>query len=545
MLGPHFYYDVIRLARKGWPTLLRVVYLGVLLLSLAVMYRLGSGTVRPAAIAAAARSYALTIIVLQDLLVLVLLPVYVASAIVEEKENQTLEALSITHLTDRELVLGKLGARLLHLGMIVLSSYPLLAFLHLWGNVELPMLLYHAVSTLLLLVTFGSVCIFVSTQSASVFQALSRSYPALLGGGLVMLLVTFGLPWVTGAIIALLTRNWVAWYAPSLLVLVVVHALTTLAALSLAVGAMDRVRRDERRQPRKLTGAFALADRAPPPPPRGRRRRRRSEASRIHPLALPIPDAALFWKECLKDGSSWSLRFRWFPIALALVLAPALVYRLAWMNAGEPFLRQTNFFPLSFTYTTYFIAMGAYLLVVLFQTTMSVAGEREHDTLVFLLLIPDERRRILFAKWIGPLWRNWPILAIALLGPLLGLACGLYPVTTALALLLLPVPLALMLSGVALLLSVLCRRVLFANFGLIGFIAALVLVHVAGARYLGPLLSYYVALAFDVSANTFVQTDYGPVRLLALYEQSAFLAVAALCLTIAFWRFGVRDYGAR
>ena len=31
LLGPHFYYDLIRLARKGWPTFARVFYLGILL----------------------------------------------------------------------------------------------------------------------------------------------------------------------------------------------------------------------------------------------------------------------------------------------------------------------------------------------------------------------------------------------------------------------------------------------------------------------------------------------------------------------------------
>src|SRR5438477_248718 len=38
-LGPHFYYDLIRFARKGWPTLARVLFLVVVLVSLLVMDR--------------------------------------------------------------------------------------------------------------------------------------------------------------------------------------------------------------------------------------------------------------------------------------------------------------------------------------------------------------------------------------------------------------------------------------------------------------------------------------------------------------------------
>src|SRR6266571_4908285 len=87
-----------------------------------------------------------------------------------------MEALTLTHLTDRELVLGKLGARLMHLGAIVLSSFPLLAFMHLWGNVDVTLLAYHEANTFLLLVSAGSLCIYISAHSESVFQAVSNSY---------------------------------------------------------------------------------------------------------------------------------------------------------------------------------------------------------------------------------------------------------------------------------------------------------------------------------------------------------------------------------
>jgi hypothetical protein len=100
-LGPHFYYDLIRLARKGWPTLARVLFLVIVLVSLLVMDRTQGESVQftePAEFARRAARFAYLLIVLQYLLVLALLPVYVASSLVEEKENQTLELLTLTHL---------------------------------------------------------------------------------------------------------------------------------------------------------------------------------------------------------------------------------------------------------------------------------------------------------------------------------------------------------------------------------------------------------------------------------------------------------------
>src|SRR5439155_6135033 len=117
----------------------------------------------------------------------------------------------------------------------------------------------------------------------------------------------------------------------------------------------------------------------------------------------------------LKDGTKYSLTFRWLLAAVAVAVVPALLYRIASLFATGPFWELFRNNAYSFSYTSYFIGLTAYILVVTFQMTMSVAGEQEQATLVFLLMIPDERPQILFHKWLGPLWRNWPILAIAYL----------------------------------------------------------------------------------------------------------------------------------
>ncbi len=297
---------------------------------------------------------------------------------------------------------------------------------------------------------------------------------------------------------------------------------------------MRKVRREEVRRPRKSTGAFALAEKREVEP---KRRQRRKPISTIHPLALPVREPALFWKECVKDGTSWSLRGRWLTWALLLILIPGFWYRLASLFIYQIDRSLLGAVAYSFSYTPYFLCVAAYALVVIFQITLTVAGEREQDTLVFLQLIPESTNSILFFKWLGPFWRNWPILAISYLGAALGLACGLYSVGTALVMLLLPWPFLIMLSFLALCLTVMCRRVLFANVALIGFLLLLFLGHVVGSAYIGIVFPYYVATLFESGLPDYKDFPWRWALVLAFLQQGAFLLLASVFGYLAFWRF--------
>jgi ABC-type transport system involved in multi-copper enzyme maturation permease subunit len=542
-LGPHFYYDLIRLARKGWPTLARVLFLIVVLVSMLVMDRTQGESVhftRPEEFARRANNFAYLLIVLQYLLVLALLPVYVASSIVEEKENQTLESLTMTQLSDRELVLGKLGARLMHVGTFALATFPLLAFMNLWGNVDAAMLVYHELHLFLLLVSAGSVCIWVSATSESVFQAISASYAwlAILGG--VSMLAAFLLPemcvapgFLDGPLI----------YCYVLTFLALMHVCLTAIALRESIRQMEVLRRQERRKPRKTTGALTLTDDRPISKKTGKRGQ---TGSRIHPWAWPVRGHALFWKECLKDGTEYSLSVGWLWRGLAVVAGFSVLFQIVHAlfppPQGQLGIRA---FAYTLTFVTYFIALLAYTLVVLFQMTMTVASEREQGTLIFLLTIPDERSAVLFAKWLGPWWRNWPILAIAYLGVLLGFGSGLYDVIGFLFLLVIPWPLLLMLGGLALWLSVLVRRVLFANIAVLGFLGVLVMAHIAAGKPIVVILAYYVAILGASAELALLKEAAGSALLLALAQQALFLTLAAAWTGHAFWVFGRKDYSAQ
>jgi ABC-type transport system involved in multi-copper enzyme maturation permease subunit len=197
------------------------------------------------------------------------------------------------------------------------------------------------------------------------------------------------------------------------------------------------------------------------------------------------------------------------------------------------------------TFVSYFVSLVVYILVVLFQMTLTVAGERELGTLTFLLTVPDGRAAVLRAKWLGPWWRNWPILGIAYLGVLLGFGSGLYDWVGFLFLLLAPWPLFLMLGGLALWLSVNVRRVLFANITVLGFIGVLVMAHIAIGKPTITLLAYYLSILGASAELNLLQEEATTAMLLMAGQQTIFLALAALFLGHAFWVFAKKDYSAQ
>lgn len=540
-LGPHFWYDTIRLARKGWPILARAVFLVIVLVSMLAMNRTQGDAVaysKPAEFAWRANNFALLLIVLQNLLILAILPVYVATAIVEEKENQTLEALTLTHLTDRELVLGKLGARALHIGSFALVNVPLLAFMHLWGNVGVTMLIYHQLHVFLLLLSAGSVCMWASAHSESAFQAISLSYLWVAVMGLPSLLLTCVIPWK----LAELSESGQPNYWIPLLMFPVAHIAVARHFLLVTIRQIEVLRHQERRLPRKLTGALTLTDDRPMPTKTGKRGKTKS---RINPLAWPIGSNAVFWKECLKDGTTYSLSASWLLIGIAIVAVPSGLFRLWRAFAPPENVELALAVTLCITLSSYLMCLAAYSIVTLFQLTMSVAGEREQGTLIFLLMLPVERRAIFVAKWIGPWWRNWPILAACYLGVGVGYGGGLYGATGALVLALLPLPFLLMLGSAAFWLSVVCRRVQFANIGVIALLGCLALAHIAWGEPVLHAMSYHLALASNTHITSWITSaNESEAKLAAMGQQAVFLAAAGIFLAHAYWVFRKKDYSS-
>ena len=90
LLGPHYYYDVVRLARRGRSTILRVAYIVAMLIGLAWVYET-SPVVLANDFARVSERFAFALFLVQNLAVMILTPAYLGSAITEEKERRTLE----------------------------------------------------------------------------------------------------------------------------------------------------------------------------------------------------------------------------------------------------------------------------------------------------------------------------------------------------------------------------------------------------------------------------------------------------------------------
>jgi ABC-type transport system involved in multi-copper enzyme maturation permease subunit len=187
--GPMFFYDLVRLARRGRSTSLRCLYALLLLAGLyfvywnrfpveaefANLFRLRP-KVRLDELAHFAGTFATSLFALQSAAVLILTPAYVSGAIAEEKERRTLELLFTTHLTDREIVLGKLFGRSIHLLGVILAGLPILMVLQVWGGVEPLLPLAGFFVTVLTLLSVGGICIYCSVACRDSFTALIVSY---------------------------------------------------------------------------------------------------------------------------------------------------------------------------------------------------------------------------------------------------------------------------------------------------------------------------------------------------------------------------------
>jgi ABC-type transport system involved in multi-copper enzyme maturation permease subunit len=174
LVGPLFYYDLVQSARRGSTILLRCGYAVALLAALSLFYleRFGrqdfwsvlfvpGPAVSPAELAGVGRWFFLAVLTLQSGAVFFLTPAFVGGAVAEEKERRTLELLFTTHLSDREIVLGRLVPRLVHLAATLLTGLPILAVTLLWG-VDPVLLLAAFAATGLTLVSVGGISILCS-----------------------------------------------------------------------------------------------------------------------------------------------------------------------------------------------------------------------------------------------------------------------------------------------------------------------------------------------------------------------------------------------
>jgi ABC-type transport system involved in multi-copper enzyme maturation permease subunit len=601
VLGPLFGYDLVASTRRGQHTGLRVLVAALLFITLYVIYSFqvrgfdpfdpfkAGPAIDPRDMPNFAAEFFTWCMVVQFAAVLLLTPTVVADAIARDKERRALDFLFVTALTDREIVLGKLGSRLAYLVGVVMTGLPILALTQLFGGVEPRLLLGSYAALFATLVSLGALCLYCSVVSQTALQATVRAYAASFGYLLVCSCVLAPLlrsDWAVSGMVVYVGLHLAAAWA---FVWASVHDLRAKAELlppvsvaptepimphrlpvrrpqpARAVAEVVPVGADDEELPFVLPAVATLpADRGWDPAEwRALDRPALWEPPELpRPPLPPVDDRRpLLWKEVHLHSLAGSARGAQPVIGAMLILAAGLAVFL-WLvmtiipkSGGEVAAFSTGLVKVGTVLLGGVLGLGAIV-----HAANSVTRERERDTLDALLTLPLTRAAVLEAKWLGgPV--SLRLVAVGLAGVwVFGLATGgLHPVAL-LALVLAVAAVVEFLASLGLWLSVVCATSLRANMA-----AALALLLVACgpwvvARYVEMLAPYAGANQATADAVTEALTPaWAWVRLCvgwveyAKVPEGKFLAVLAGALGYAaaawaLWRMALgrfRLYGGK
>jgi ABC-type transport system involved in multi-copper enzyme maturation permease subunit len=476
LFGPVLFYDLVRNARRTRTYLTRCGYLALLLLFLwAIVEReaenLSSnrGAPDPKAMAALAESFFATFLGVQFGLVVFLTPAYVASAITEEKERKTLEFLLATDLDSREIVLGKLVARVGYLTLLLLTGLPVLSAVQFLGGVE-PILVFAGfAATALTMASLAGISILASVYANRSRDAILLTYLAvglycglcLLGSAIIDMGVFPARPlfpdgpslnecingFQAGNPFYVISRTFWGPAGPLRSIVPTVlfgyaifHVLLTLVTVTLAVLRLRPIALREASVTNKAA-KHRLVQRSVSERPMvwkemyfggGMRFRRWSLVMVVLGVALsfaPVPFMAGVrlgseFKQYVRDlgpmiaglclfgvslYGSGRLRFRRWSLVVVGIGIPLFLCPLLYITAYDsPYGRSVSEFN-AYVRGVGTIVASVCLLGVAVRGSVAVRIERDKDTLDALLTSPLTTQEILVGKWLGCLWGlRWP-----------------------------------------------------------------------------------------------------------------------------------------
>jgi ABC-type transport system involved in multi-copper enzyme maturation permease subunit len=191
LLGPVFTADMVTLGRRGRYTLLRAAYAACLLFVLWVSYAeqpMYTGANANVSVANVAARFFEAFVWVQLVFALLFTPAIAAGPIALERERRTLEYLFATHLSNLEIIGGKLAARLLHVFLLILAGVPVLACATLLGGIAPEAIFMSAIIA-------GSTVLAIAALSVAISVFAPRARDAVIRAYLV-LLVLLALPWL-------------------------------------------------------------------------------------------------------------------------------------------------------------------------------------------------------------------------------------------------------------------------------------------------------------------------------------------------------------
>jgi ABC-type transport system involved in multi-copper enzyme maturation permease subunit len=394
--GPVFAFESL-IATRRWQTYaLRCAYVGLLLFGLTLTWGPSEQTIRTLAEAARiAGMFFRTLIAVQLAVVLLAAPAATASAVCVDKSRGTLLHAFVTDLTDREIVLGKLGARLIPVLSLLACGLPVLAIGSFLGGLDLAAAVGAELVTVGTAVFCCSVALLASVWARKPHQSLLLAY-VVVGvwvavAPLALALFSSGPPATPGAVIVVMSNPIFAAFAPDLSAptwllglneqfifflgaLLIASALAQIAILRLRSTVLGQVSRP--------------VNRARPDAP----------ARLLDYLPGPSLDRnAILWREWhRKRPSRWTGRF-W--TAYAIASAVASVYVLAWYYLWPDNIGYRNVHVIAAQVNAWQVSIGLLLLSVSAATTL--AEERDRGSLEVIMTTPLTAREIVWGKWWG------------------------------------------------------------------------------------------------------------------------------------------------
>jgi ABC-type transport system involved in multi-copper enzyme maturation permease subunit len=563
LIGPHSYYDLIRMGRKGRTMVVRVAFLLALLAGIAYIHEshrsgaassllarqdgLQAGSFLREELARVNIECVHIWFLLQNATILLLTPAYMGGAIAEERDRGTLDMLLATHLYNREIVLGKLLARLVHLAMFLLAGLPVFTIMLVWGGIDIRLLLVNWLNSALLLLAAGCVCLMFSTMPVRPTTSILTSCAVVLPAGTCC---TAGLQaslqeYLLGA----------GGGDGNLIVWAVLYTVAILGSLFIAIPAVrpsdmpfehgaSRSWDPEWTMPGaagqvsdpRLAAAMAMsADLAMKP-------------NWWRPALPPLTDDALSWKERYTGGRSllhhlelWAMVVPiggWL-VCLWLIHVVDRVNDLAPRGAAHALHAVADEMSLVLR-GLYAVCVLCFVIGVSFRAAASVVRERELHTLDVLFMIPGDRRAIIHAKWAAAITKGWPWLVVLAVNVVVGTATGAFHPCSALYLLAAPWPLILFACSVGVLVSVLARTAVQANLAMAGVLLSIAIGMAAMVPGLfvgfNALVADWWHAPIELVPWGVILTDLGEFGAAAAWVL-ALLAGAAIAWKLAVWRF--------
>jgi ABC-type transport system involved in multi-copper enzyme maturation permease subunit len=418
--GPVFIYEWLTTTRRWQLYAMRAGFLSAILVGImfawqtvAQRYRSGQ-TVSLSTLADFGQTLFTTIVTIEVTLVLLAAPAATASSICLDKARGTLDHMLATDLSNAEIILGKLGVRLVPVLGLIACVLPLAALAGLLGGID-PQALTGSFLT-------ATACALLGCSLAATLSVWGRKTHEVLMLTYLVLIVWISSPLLLGLVSPLAGGSPPWSFAPELWEYSVhgnpyylvfapytspgsVGMSTYLRFLGICLGlsatlvglAMLCVRRVALKQAGQSASRTCRAR-------LGRRLRRR-----VWHLPLPHPSLdgnPVLWHEWHRSRQSRFMAVVWLLYtALGVLWTIVAAHQIATSSGNEAFIIATN---------TFQVAVGLLLLSV--SAATSLAEERVRSSLDVLLSTPLSTFSILVGKWWGafraaPHVLVWPALA--------------------------------------------------------------------------------------------------------------------------------------